>query len=142
MKKVSIIILIVIIVALCVFWGLNSYFHRDSVKEPTGLSDQKHYKILYMSATKNSLNLEYFFILDSNEKVIETRISETGSPDKIAEEANLISKFTNIDFDLVQTNQSFIYSTTSFNDKTIDEVKSNFNDVKESVIKNIEFKEI
>lgn len=141
-SKILTVILVMIAIIVVGFFALNYYFTRSGIKMPEGWNDQRYYRILYMSATKNTLDVKYYFILDKDGKVIETRILETGNIDELVTEANFISKFTPINYDVEQKDNSFVYSTTVFNGKTTDEVKSSFNNVEDSIIKNIVFTDI
>lgn len=138
--KAIVIILVIVLVLVGVFLGLNYYFTRSGSQLSDDLKDQKHYKILSMTANKGSLEVEYYFILNNENKVIQTRIVEIGyTEDELNKAYNNSLALEAVNFDAKKDGNQLIYSTTLYNGKTADEIKTQYQN--NSNYKNVIIKE-
>ena len=121
------IILVIMLIVIIVLIGLYYYFTRWGTGLSSSMKKQMHYKILYITAN-NNIKGEYYFILDKNGKVTQTRATESGySSEELEKQFSIYTNMQPLYFDVEKNQNSLIYSTTKENGKTADEIKNEYN---------------
>jgi hypothetical protein len=122
-------ILAIIIIALTYFI-FKSYQHSGGANPlDEAMKYKQDYSILYISGTTNdNIQIEEYFIVNSDEKVVEERKILIGYTDEsLNSQYNALKNFDNKSIYNVKINgKSLIYSSTVFNGKTIDQVIETF----------------
>jgi flagellar basal body-associated protein FliL len=130
MKNKKTIIIIILVVVLLILFSAWYYLTNMGSSLSKEQKQQVRYKITYVTANKENLNIEYYILSDKDNKIIETRVVENGHS---SQELNTLyegyKSFAPLNYDVEIRDKLFIYSTTINNGKNItnfvDELKNN-----------------